>query len=211
MIKINLIAQRKVKRADKGQQTLAIGFLIVLLVGALVFLFVHRPLQDEIERLKSTNAKLIKQNEDKKKQTKGLKDLKAAVAALNKRKAAIDELNSARATPADLLYELSKIMTPGKMPTMTKEMAKRVESDPHRKMTAEWDPKHVWIKKFTEKAGNFSLVGGAQSDGDMTQLAKRLDASVYFDNVVPEGGTEKAERGSGVSYYDFTITGKVVY
>jgi type IV pilus assembly protein PilN len=211
MIKINLIAQRKVKRTSKGEKSLALGFLVILLAGALVFLLVHRPLEEEIDRLKSTNAKLTKQNTDKKKQVKGLKDLKAAVEALNDRKAAIDALNGARATPADMLYELSRIMTPGRMPTMTKEMAKRVEQDPHRKLTTEWDPKHVWITSFDEKGGEFKLQGGAQSDGDMTQLAKRMDASVYFENVVPEGGNEKSQGRSGVSYYDFTITGKVVY
>jgi type IV pilus assembly protein PilN len=211
MIKINLLAQRKVKRADKGQQTVALGFLIILLAGALVFLLIHRPLNNEIDRLKSTNKKLAQQNADKKKQLEGLKELEAAVEALNKRKAAIESLNGARATPADLLYELSKVMTPGKSPTMTKEMAKRVEEDPHRKLTAEWDPKHVWITKFEEKGGKFKLNGGAQSDGDMTQLAKRLEASVYFGRVVPEGGKEKEEGASGVTYYDFTITGKVVY
>ncbi len=211
MIKINLIAQRKVKRSNKGQQTLMIGFLIIILAGALVFLLVHKPLQGEISRLQSTNSKLKRQNADKKKQVKGLKDLKAAVEALNARKEAIDSLNGARATPADFLYELSKIMTPGRMPTMTRAMAKRVEADPHRKLTTEWDPKHVWIISFEEDRGKFKIKGGAQSDGDTTQLAKRLDASVYFEDVVPEGGNEKGERRSGVSYYNFTITGKVVY
>jgi type IV pilus assembly protein PilN len=90
-------------------------------------------------------------------------------------------------------------------------MAKRVENDPHRKLTAEWDPKHVWVTSFSESDGTFKLVGGAQSDGDMTQLAKRMEASVYFNLVVPEGGKEAHDSASGVTYYDFTITGKVVY
>jgi hypothetical protein len=73
-----------------------------------------------------------------------------------------------------------------------------------------WDPKHVWITSFEEKAGRFKIDGGAQSDSDMTQLALRLQASMFFDNVIPEGGGEAKDPG-GVSYYKFTITGKVRY
>jgi Tfp pilus assembly protein PilN len=211
MIKINLIAQRKVKRVDKGQQSLLLGFLSVLIIGALVFFFVHKPLAADIENMQRTNKKLKDQNKKDKDKLKGLKHMKAAVEALNKRKTAIDQLNKARAVPADMLHELSRLLTPNRSPTMTKEMAKRVENDPHRKLAPEWDPKHVWINTFAEKEGSFQLQGGAQSDGDVTQLAKRLEASAYFNRVVPEGGVEKEDKASGITYYDFTISGKVVY
>ena len=125
--------------------------------------------------------------------------------------ASIDQINRARAVPADMLYELSHLLTPNMSPTMTTTMAERVENDPHRELASEWDPKHVWINTFTEKQGTFQLQGGAQSDGDVTQLAKRLEASAYFDMVIPEGGVEKEDKASGITYYQFTISGKVVY
>jgi len=43
----------------------------------------------------------------------------------------------------------------------------------------------------------------------MTQLALRLQASVYFYEVVPVGGNEVEEDGA--VFYKFTITGKVAY
>ncbi len=211
MIKINLLAQRKAKRADKGQQSLALGALAVMVVGALVFFLVHQPLSAEVDKLAKTNSKLKQQNERMKGKLKGFKKLKAAVESLTKRMEAIAMLESARAVPADMLYELSKVLTPNRLPTMTAEMAKRVESDPHRKLAPEWDPKHIWITELSEKGGAFKLSGGAQSDGDATQFAKRLEASAYFRSVIPEGGKEQEDKDNGVSYYTFTITGRVVY
>ena len=212
MIKINLLAQRKgKKRSDKGQQSLLVGFLAILFAGALVFLLVHRPLAEEVDRLASSNGKLSRQNQQKKDQLKGFDQLKAAVEALNARKSAIDTLNNARAVPADMLYELSKLLTPNRMPTMTAAMVARMASDPHRKMAPEWDPTHIWVTSFSEKGSVFLLKGGAQSDGDVTQLAKRLEASVFFDDVVPGTGLEREDKNSGVTYYEFTISGRVVY
>jgi len=78
-------------------------------------------------------------------------------------------------------------------------------------LALDWDPKHVWITSFTETAGAFVLEGGAQSDPDVTQLAKRMQASVYFQEVTPRGGERLIDRDTGVTYYRFTITGKVVY
>ena len=45
----------------------------------------------------------------------------------------------------------------------------------------------------------------------MTQLSKRLAASVYFMDVTPAGGQRMIDRESGLQYYQFTITGRVAY
>jgi len=110
---------------------------------------------------------------------------------------------------------LPDILTPGRMPTMSKAMATRIsegpQGDPNRRFALDWDPRHVWITSFTEKAGAFTFEGGAQSDADVTQLAKRMQASVYFEEVTPRGGERLTDRESGSTYYRFTITGRVVY
>jgi hypothetical protein len=45
----------------------------------------------------------------------------------------------------------------------------------------------------------------------VTQLSKRLAASVYFMDVTPVGGERVTDTASGVSYYKFVITGRVAY
>ena len=46
---------------------------------------------------------------------------------------------------------------------------------------------------------------------DATQLALRMQASMFFDGVRPKGGTEVLDKESGLNYYRFTITGTVRY
>jgi len=94
---------------------------------------------------------------------------------------------------------------------MTREAGNGPDSDSNKRFQADWDPGHVWLLSFIDTNGSFKMEGGAQSESDVTQLSKRLQASVYFDDIVPAGGERLADRTSGVDYYRFTITGKVVY
>lgn len=212
MIKINLLAQRRSSRADRGIQEILLGLVVIAVAGVLVWLFVHRPLQSDISEIKETNEKIANQNRAKQQKLAEETTIKAAVESLQKKKDAVAELDNLRSTPAYMLRELGRIMTPNRMPTMTREMAAEVEgASLHRKLSLEWDPKHAWISKFEEKKGQFTIEGGAQSDGDVIQLAKRLEASVHFMNVVSKGGKEVSDSNSGVTYFTFTITGEVVY
>jgi len=211
MIRINLLPQKRSKKSDAGQQTLGIGFGAIALVGVAVYFLVHMPLQGEIDADKKINQAAQAKIKKLKEKTKDFEKLEAAFKAAESQQDAIERLRSARAVPAWLLHELASILTKDRNPTMTAEMAKRVMEDPNRAWVQGWDPKHVWINKFTESSGNFRLYGGAQSDSDMTQLALRLQASVYFMDVLPQTGAEVTDKAGGISYYNFQITGRVVY
>lgn len=216
MIRINLLTKRKTKsrRSEQGERSILIGLLIVIAAGALVFLFIDRGLSERVDDLQAQNAELRAKNKKIKRQTKDLSKVQAAVKAAEEQEKAIKRLREARSTPAWLLWELSHILTRGetgaKDPSMTTEMTERLQSDPNRQWQESWDPKHVWITKFQEKNGRFKLEGSAESSSDMTQLALRLQASMFFDEVQPEGGKEVAGK-KGVDYYEFTISGKVRY
>jgi Tfp pilus assembly protein PilN len=122
----------------------------------------------------------------------------------------INRLLTAKVVPANVLHELGQIMSV-RGPTMTEQMAKLVDSDSNKKIQQDWDPQHVWLTAFDDKGGSFRLEGGAQSKEDVTQLSKRLAASVYFEQVTPQSGDRVNDKDSGLSYYKFTITGKVAY
>jgi Tfp pilus assembly protein PilN len=211
MLKINLLPQKRSKKADAGQRTLLTGFGVVAVAAALVFFVIHKPLEDTIEEEKQTNTRMQKRIKKLKEKTKDFEKLEAAFTASKAQQEAIERLRSARAVPAWLMHELANILTKDKNPTMTAEMAKRVMEDPNRAWVQGWDPKHVWITKFEEKSGRFKLYGGAQSDSDMTQLAMRLQASVYFSDVLPQTGKEVHDKAGGITYYNFQISGTVVY
>ena len=211
MIKINLSPQRRPKTVNKGQQSALVGIaVVVVLVGGL-YLFTYKPLQEDIARLRASTTELTRDNADKRKKLTGFEELKKTIASAQERRDVILRLNRARAVPAHMLHELSRILTSKRLPTMTERMQKSMTQNPNRELSLDWDPSRVWITSLAEKEGAFVLEGGAQADSDMTQLALRMQASVYFIDVVPEGGSEMVDKNSGNSFYKFTITGKVAY
>lgn len=216
MIKINLLPQKKKAReASPGERDVALGMLAVAGIFAAVYFGYHRDQAKKVHDLENVNRGIVADNKAKQDQIDKQKDIGAVVAAQQDREAAINKLVKAKSVPAHLMQEIGDIMTPGRMPTMTKEMADRTsdgpKGDPNRHFALDWDPKHVWITSFTEKGGVFTLEGGAQSDGDVTQLAKRMQASVYFQNVTPKNAERTNDSNGNISYYKFTIEGKVVY
>lgn len=211
MIKINLLREKKAKRAPAGQSVIVAGFAGIAAAAAAVFFLVHQPMADKIEKQTAANKKVKKDNDKMAEETKDFEVVNQQYNGLLEQQEAIKRLSEARAVPAWMLAELSWILTRGNSPTMTTEMQERVKTDPNRQWNLAWDPKRVWIVSLEEKSGQFTLKGGAQSDTDVTQLALRLQASVFFRNVVPEGGAFKTDKKTGVKFYEFEVTGRVVY
>jgi Tfp pilus assembly protein PilN len=218
MIRINLLPQRRVKRAtarDASARPLVIGIAALVAAGAVVGVLVDRPRRAKLTELRDANAQLQADIAAKNRQLVGYAELKKAAEEADERFKSIQRLIGAKVVPANVLHELGEILTTSKYPTMTDDMVKRTgngpESDPNKRFQPDWDPSHVWLSAFSDTAGEFKLDGGAATESDITQLAKRLAASVYFADVIPAGGERFADQQTGASYYRFTITGKVVY
>ena len=230
MIKINLLPQKRGKQkagrgvaaaaspsagGGDGAKELALGLGALAATAVVVFFAVDKPRRDKIHDLNRAKADLNTQIAEKRKQLVGYEEMKKAKADAETRAAAINRLMAAKVVPAHVLHELGEILTPGRLPAMTEDMRKKVGngpgSDPNKRFQLDWDPTKAWISGFTDKDGNFKLDGGAQSDQDVNQLAKRLAASVYFMDVTPAGGERVTDRDRNVNYYRFTITGKVAY
>lgn len=215
MIKINLLPARKPKRqAEPGLRPLFIGIGSVVAVAAIVLFAFDLPRRSELGTLQSLNDDLQDQINAKNKQLQGFTDMQAAADAAQKRVDSIKRLESAKIDPAWIMHELGEILTPGKNPTMQTSMSARVtglNADPNKRFQSDWDPSHVWLTDFTDNTGTFKMEGGAQSESDVIQLSLRLQASVYFTDIAPASGERVSDRESGMQYYKFTITGKLVY
>lgn len=214
MIRINLLPRKKRKRKAapiEGEQTVAIGLGIAMAFCACLYFFVHVPQQDELETKNQSASKMRRDNNAITEKTKDFDSLKASFESKKKQDASIKVLNDARATPANFLFELASILKKDGGPSMTEEMVEKVKLNENLLWQKNWDPSNVWIETLKEAKGKFTLVGAAQSDGDATQLAHRLSASMYFDDVQPEGSAKKAVKAGGTTVYRFTITGKVRY
>jgi Tfp pilus assembly protein PilN len=191
------------------------GVVGLAAAAAMVFLLVDKPRRDKMSELRDASQALQGQIAEKRKQLVGYEEMKKAKDDAEIRAQSINRLVKAKVVPAHVLHELGEILTQNRLPTMTEKMAKKIgngpESDPNKRFQLDWDPTHVWLSGFSDDKGSFKLEGGAQSESDVTQLAKRLDASVYFTQVIPSGGERVIDRERGLNYYKFTITGKLAY
>lgn len=219
MIKINLLPQRRAKvrsgPSEESTRPLMIGVASLAAAAVLVAVVVDRPKRSKLAELGEANHQLESDIAAKNRQLTGYAELKKAAEEADERYKAIQRLIDAKVVPAYVLHELGEVLTVNKYPTMTEDMAKRTgngpDSDPNKRFQPDWDPSHVWLSAFSDTAGDFKLEGGAQSQNDVTQLAKRLAASVYFADVAPVGGEQVTDQTTGTSFLKFTITGKVVY
>jgi len=218
MIKINLLPQRKTKRvAEPGSNAIVIGIGALLAAAAGVFFLVDRPRRSHLAEVIASNEALdseiaAKQAKLKGKgTTPGYDEMVKLVSAAKDQAASINRLLSAKVVPANLLHELGEIMTSAHQPTMTEEQTQKMAVVSDKRFQLDWDPTHVWLQSFTDTDGSFKMEGGAQAESDVTQLSKRLAASVYFMDVSPASAERVADSSTGLNYYHFTITGKVAY
>ena len=228
MIKINLLPQKRAKRGgsraaaspaaasqDQGTKQFALGLGALAAAAVVVFFAVEKPRRDKIHALNDSKVQLNQQIAEKRKQLVGYEEMKKAKVDAESRTAAISRLMGAKVVPAHVLQELGEILTQNRLPAMTEDMRKKVSngpgSDPTKRIQPDWDPSKVWLFNYTDSSGNFRLEGGAQSEQDINQFAKRLMASVYFYDVTPIGAERVSDRERNINYYRFTITGKVAY
>ncbi len=213
MIRINLLPQKKARRQVeiKGEQSVAIALLALVLACVGVYFFVHVPLADSVEAAKAANQRVEASIRKLKDETKDFDTIAAQKKAMQDRRDAIVALQDARAVPSWMMRELASILTKDHKPTMTPEMAELVKSDRNRAWTQNWDPKRVWVDTFEEHGGNFTIRGAAQSDVDFTQFALRLQASAFFADVQPVSVAQAQDGASKQLIYKFTLTGKVLY
>jgi Tfp pilus assembly protein PilN len=219
MIKINLLPQKRARAArmvsDSANRPLAFGIGGLAAAAVLIYIAVDRPKRSQLGELAESNRQLQVEIQQKTKQLEGYAQLKKEAEEADEQYNSIRRLLGAKVVPANVLHELGDVLTPAKNPTMTEDMVRRVgngpDADPNKRFQADWDASHVWLSGFTDTAGDFKLEGGAESEADVTQLAKRLAASAYFVDVTPAGGERVADTTSGTNYYKFTITGKVAY
>jgi Tfp pilus assembly protein PilN len=222
MIRVNLLPQRKAKRGftrtsspgEPSGKHAIVGIIALGAAAAGVFFAVDMPKRQRLAEVGEANKQLQQQINEKNKALQGYAELKKAEEEAKERAESINRLLATKVVPAHVLHELGRVLT-HEGPTMTESMAKlagnTADGDPNKRFLAEWDPSHVWMTSFIDKDGKFVLDGGAQSESDVTQLSKRLAASVYFMDVTPAGGERIQDKESGLAYYKFTITGKVAY
>lgn len=218
MIRVNLLPQKK--KAERGPAVepssgqrwilVVLGLVILQVLGFIFFhqtkgkeLDVQKKKNQELEGQIATIRNLVQQHEQVKKDNEGCRA----------RGQAIQKLENGRTGPTAALLELSRLLTPGKGPTVDPDrFAQQQKNNPLQAISPGWDPRRVWLASFKEKGRVVELIGQARDSTDVSELAYRLKASSYFYDVkLLPGRKDEKTATEAVSMVNFGMQLKVRY
>ncbi len=198
--------------SEGGSQAWLGVLLGVVLFEVLVLLFVYKTKGDQLTKAKNINLghtttiATIQANISQHEQ------LKAQLTELRSRENAIQKLQAARTGPTATLLELSKILSPGRGPTVDRDKLEQLRRDnPMSVPNANWDPHRLWLTAYSEK-DRVVKVGGLARDGeDVSEFLRRLALSDFFYDVKLLPATKEIDQTTKLEMVKFEFSAMVRY
>ncbi|MBK6515618.1 MAG: PilN domain-containing protein [Polyangiaceae bacterium] len=206
MIRVNLLPQKK--RAERAasiepsssQRWILVVFGLVLL-EAIGFVLFHQTKEKELAEQKAKNQAAQADITSIRTLVEQHTQVKADLELLRAREDAISKLEKARTGPTAAMLELSRLLTPGKGPTVDPDRYQaQIQKNPLSAINPAWDARRVWIKSFRENGRLVEIEGLARDSTDVSELALRLKASSYFYDVRLLPGGKKADEAAMVGF-----------
>lgn len=214
MTRINLLPQKR--EALGGGPDLQQGWILAVLavvVAEIVALFLfHQLKRDELAKQIRTNDELTSQIEQIKKTVANHAEIKAQLETLRAREDAISKLQQARSGPTAVLLELSRMLTNGHGPTIDPDVLAQLRRDnPTAAYNPGWDPKRLWLTTFQETDRVVRIQGLARDGDDVSELARRLNLSVYFTELKLLPASKTTDSETKVDLIGFQLQAKMRY
>lgn len=215
MIRVNLLPRRRETKREGGKAwivLLAAASLALIIFIVIVHAGKKKELDDQLEANRAIEASIA----DKKAKVANHEAVKKQLAEYQAREDAIAKLQAGRTGPTAMMIELSRILTPRKLPTMDNEALEKLRREnPGAVPSEKWDPHRLWITSFREGDRNVTVVGFGKTNDDVAEFLRRLTVSKYFSDVRLVKTEEKIEKdvALGVSYSttSFEVKAKVRY
>jgi len=220
MIRINLLPQqKKVRRgadaegaSEGGSQLWLAVVLGAILVEIIALLFVYKTKTDQLAQVNKRNDEVKAQIEDIRRQIANHAEIKAQLKELRDREDAIQKLQAARTGPTATLLELSKILTPGRGPTVDRDKIEQLKRDnPLAVPNPNWDPKRLWLTNYNETERVVKIQGFARDGEDVSEFLRRLSLSDYFYDVRLLPAQKTQDAVTKVELVKFEMSAKVRY
>jgi type IV pilus assembly protein PilN len=213
MIRVNLLPQKRRKAGSGGRGELwLVACLVSVALEIVGCLVLYGQKQDELSQQLEKNKALEGQIKQIKDVSKNHDEIKQKLAALRDREEAISKLQSARSGPTAMLLEVARLLTPGRGPSVDpNELSKVRRENPLQDYNANWDPRRLWLTRFVEADRTVRLEGIARDGEDVSELARRMNLSTYFDDVQLLPAKREIERESGLPMVAFKLEAKVRY
>lgn len=223
MIRINLLPQKKQLRrrgegglaedSGGGESQVWLAFVVgVVLLEVIVLLFVFKTKQDQLAQVQKHNSELTTNIENIKREISQHAEIKTQLKELRDREEAIQKLQSARTGPTAAMLELSRIMTPGRGPTIDRDKLEQLKRDnPSSVPNASWDPRRLWLSSYRETDRSVRVSGNARDGEDVSEFLRRLSLSDYFYDVKLLPASKSIDTITKLELVRFEMSAKARY
>jgi type IV pilus assembly protein PilN len=213
VIRVNLLPQkRRAEARAEGNQLWLVAVMVALLAEIAGLFVFHSVKREELVDQQKKNNELEAQIDQSKTSVANHAEVKKKLDELRAREAAITKLQNARSGPTAVLLEVSHILTPGRGPSVAPDRLSQVRRDnPLAVFNGNWDPRRLELTGFNEQARKVRLEGVALDGEDVSELARRLNLSDYFSNVMLLPGKQEKEPGTGLPVVRFSLEAQVKY
>jgi len=183
-----------------------------VLLEVIVLLFVYKTKQDELTKVQKHNTELVGNIDNIKREIAQHATIKAQLKELRDREEAIQKLQAARTGPTATMLELSRIMTPGRGPTVDRDKLEQLKRDnPSSVPNPSWDPRRLWLAGFKEQDRVVRLSGYARDGEDVSEFLRRLTLSDYFYEVRLLPASKAVDQQTKLELVRFEMSAKVRY
>lgn len=211
MIRINLLPHKREARRDSGQGWL-IAVMLIIAAEVVVLGLYHQFKLQELAKQKQINTELTDQISEIQSTVKNHAEIKKKLEVLRAREDAIGKLQSARSGPTAVLLELSRILTAGRGPSISpEELMQKKKDNPQDVHNVSWDARRLWILSFKENQRVVKLEGFAHDGEDVSELARRMVLSKYFQDVMLLPAKQQVDAESKLNVVKFQLQAKVRY
>jgi len=211
VIRINLLPHKREARRDSGQGWL-IAVMLVVAAEIVVLGLYHQFKLQELAKQKQINSELTNQISEIQSTVKNHAEVKKKLEVLRAREEAIGKLQSARSGPTAVLLELSRLLTVGRGPSISpEELMQKKKDNPQDVHNVSWDARRLWILSFKENQRVVKLEGFAHDGEDVSELARRMSLSKYFQDVMLLPAKQQVDADSKLNVVKFQLQAKVRY
>lgn len=167
MIHVNLLPYREAQR-QRNLRTILVAWCVTVITGLAVIFVADSAILDEIQALKSTQARHRQTIEALDKKLGEIKDIKKRKELVLARLEIIHRLNHEKKIPVHILDELTKTI-----------------------------PEHVWLNRIKSKQDHLTLNGLAMSSAVVADFMQQLARSPYFSTVELSEVAQKSNQKGG--------------
>jgi len=213
MIRINLLPQKR-RRVESGSSSeLWVLFAFGALLVEIVLLFVlHGMKESELAEEVKQNQEIQAKIDASKAAVANHQNVLGELERMRAREDAIAKLQSARTGPTAVLLEFARLLTPGMGPSIDpEELAKVRRDNPLALYNPSWDPRRLWITQYVEETRLLHITGTARDAEDVSELAKRMNLSDYFDKIRLLPAKQSTDRDTGIPVVGFALEAEVKY